>query len=505
MGAVFHAERATRVPTDFKNLQERMRQRAYPETAPVLAYFWLRTLYLSGYDRSEWNQLDELLREALNRGVVRAYSAILADIRFRIREDGLLSRDAPPPDAPALGERTSPGSDALGPYFVRLLNEWLSKEIAQVMIEENDDQGIPALAAGRALERLLVRQQLSPAGLDIALDASSFSPRFVYPEHYEILRDVVLFLLGRTAPVPAAIGQACLLSTAPDAKSFDDYADAVAHATVSGTRDAEYLEVPVTPAHSKVLLHGPGFGVASIVVTLDGRWWQAHTFRGGEQNAVLYRAGGRLRIDFSGQQVTLRVPSLERHISLSGAGALPAVELFGREWRTIEWDQDPDCAWLVLASTAMLPVAKLAPGAEKGLRRCRPAFVDMTWTALEGALSSALEQRNCTPVEQLRRDEVIPLGRSLFALADTLAVRGRTTEAVEGRLVAAAFHVSALEPVYGKVPWRVLPKRSRDALLGRGLYPLLEDRLRAVFVEVPEIKRLSRFWNSLPHSPKRIA
>jgi hypothetical protein len=495
----------SRVDSDFKNLLERMRQRAYTETTPALVYFWLRTVYASGYDRGEWNRLDGLLLAMLNTGAVPAHAVILADMRSRIRKDGLLTGDAPPPDSPPLSESPAPRADSLLPYFVRLLNDWLPKEIAQLLIDESEEQGIPALAVGRALERLLVRQQLSRRTLEFALDPSSFSPRFVYPCHYEILRDVALFLLGRTAPLGFSAGSACLLCSAPDARLFDDYADAAAHATVTWGGDGEQLEVPITPSQSRALLGGDGFRVASIVVTMDGWWWQAHNFRGGEQNAIVYRTGGHLRIDFSGEEVTLRVPWLERRMSWSGPSRFPRVELFGREWRTTEWDQDPERTWLALASSAVLPVAKLAPGVETSLRRCRPAFVDITWTALENALALALDEGDGNAVEQLRRDRVIPLGRSLVALAKTLAERERTPEAVEGRLVAVAFHASALEAVYGKVPWRILPERMRKVLLGRGLYPVLDERLRAVFEDVPAVRRSPGFWSWLQHSPKRAA
>jgi hypothetical protein len=490
---------------DFKNLLERLRHRAYPETVPALAYFWLRTVYVSGYDRGEWNRLDALLLEALNSGAAAGHAAILAAMRSRICEDGLLNGDAPPLDAPPLGDSPAPGTNSLAPYFVRLLNEWLPKEIAQLLIDESEENGIPALAAGRALERLLVRQRPSRRTLEFALDPSFFSPRFLYPGRYEILRDVALFLLGRTGPLGFSAGSAYLLCSGADTRLFDDYAEAVARATVTGDGYREQLEVPITPSQSRSLLGGDGLHVASIAVTMDGRWWQAHNFSGAEQNAIVYRAGGHLRVDFSGEEVKLRVPWLERRVSWSGPVRFPTVELFGREWRTIQWDQDRELTWLMLASPASLPVAKLPPGMETSLRRCRPAFVDITWTALESALSVALAEGDGNAVEQLRRHEVIPLGRSLVALAQTLEVPDRTPEAVEGRLVAVAFHASALEAVYGKVPWRILPKRVCNALLGRSLYPLLEERLRAVFDGVPEVRRAARFWSWLQHSPKRVA
>ncbi len=488
----------SRVDLDFKNLLARMRQRAYPETVPALAYFWLRTLYISAYDRGEWNQMDARLRHALETGIIPEHAAILADIRERIREDGLLSGDAPLPRALEEADRTAPTSRVLAPYFIRLLNEWLPKEIARLMIEESAEEGISALAVGRALERLLSRQCLSRAGLETALDPSRFSPRFVYAEHYEILRDVALFLLRRTAPPAPYTGPATLLSSAPDAKLFDDFADTVARAEAAG----DLLEIPVTTAQGRALLGGNGFHIASIVVTLDGRWWQAFKLRGGENYAIVYRPAGRLQIDFSGEQVRLSVPWLERRAFWSGCAHLPVLQLFGREWHAIEWDQDADHTWLQLASTAPLPLDRIAPDADTGVRRCRPAFVDMGWTALENALSAA----SADSIERLRHEELIPLGRALIALTQvSLSRRDFTPENVEARLLAVAFNASALEPVYGKVPWQVLPPRLRNRLLDSRVHPFYEDRLRAVFDEVPAVAPVPRLLGWLPISPKRAA
>jgi hypothetical protein len=499
---------SSRVHSDLRSLFERIEQRSYPETIPALAYFWLRTLYISGYGRGEWNLLDDLLQDVLGSGWVRPdHFEVLSDIRARIRDDGLLSGDAPAPSAPALDERAAPGADVLVPYFVRVLNDWLPKEIAWLLMHETWEDaapGIPALAVASALERLLVRQRLSAGSLELVLDPAFFSPRFVYAAHYEILRDVALFLLGRTAPPAVIAGPAALLCTAPGARLLEDYTGAVANAGISVVSGPEQLEVPITPAQWKALFAKDEFRVASIVVTMDGRWWRAHTLRGGDQNAILYRPGGRLRIDFSGEHARLRVPWLDRRDSWSGNDHLPSVELFGREWHTIRWEQDADHTWLELAFSQTLPVAKLSPNAGTQLRRCRPAFVDMTWTALETALASA--DKDGAAVEQLRRDETIPLGRSLLALIETASVsRGRTLETIEIRLNAVVYHVSALEPAYGKVPWRILPKRVRGVLLGNDLYPVLRDRLRSAFEDVPERRRGPGILGWLPHSPKRAA
>ena len=97
------------------------------------------------------------------------------------------------------------------PYVTRLLNAWLPAEVASLLTEEGEyrtqqDAGIPVLAVGRALERVLIRENLSPGTLEMLLEPGLLSPRYVYPADAEILRDVVLARLGRTwAPVPSVL------------------------------------------------------------------------------------------------------------------------------------------------------------------------------------------------------------------------------------------------------------------------------------------------------------
>jgi len=57
--------KASSVAEDREALLARMRQRRYPETLPVLAYYWLKTLHASGYGRRQWKKLSSLLRRAL--------------------------------------------------------------------------------------------------------------------------------------------------------------------------------------------------------------------------------------------------------------------------------------------------------------------------------------------------------------------------------------------------------------------------------------------------------
>ena len=57
--------KASSVAEDREALLARMRQRRYPETLPVLAYYWLKTLHASGYGRRQWKKLSRLLERAL--------------------------------------------------------------------------------------------------------------------------------------------------------------------------------------------------------------------------------------------------------------------------------------------------------------------------------------------------------------------------------------------------------------------------------------------------------
>src|SRR6516225_1969189 len=57
--------KASCVEGDLEALLVRMRQRRYPETIPVLASYWLRTVHASGYGRRHWKKLNRLLKRAL--------------------------------------------------------------------------------------------------------------------------------------------------------------------------------------------------------------------------------------------------------------------------------------------------------------------------------------------------------------------------------------------------------------------------------------------------------
>src|SRR5215469_10889372 len=79
--------RNSRVQTDFERLMDRLNRRLYPETSPVLASYWLKTVYWSGYTREEWRELDRILRtQDQPAGSSEPLRQALADIRNWIKD-----------------------------------------------------------------------------------------------------------------------------------------------------------------------------------------------------------------------------------------------------------------------------------------------------------------------------------------------------------------------------------------------------------------------------------
>ena len=514
---------------DFQHLLDRARSNQYAETLPVLAFYWLKTVYGSGYVRGEWKALDGFLRETLagsDAGDAH-WRQTLNDLQGWARYAALRARQSAPssPDRAPEPARTTLSPETLVPYVARLLNEWLPVEVARLLIAEAEggsaqEGGIPVLSAARALERLLLREGLSPGTLEALLQPGLMSPRLVYPADMEILRHVALFLLGRTgAPTPGVL-PATLLSVAPDAPLSRDYGEAVGRAVLAARAGREELRVPIAPDQASRVLEHDHVRFTSVVVTMDGRWWQADKLQGGDQDMVLYRPMGRLHIDYSGDHARVKVPCLETRRRWPGPVSIAdTVELFGRQWHASRWEQDATGAWLQLVFDRTLPLDKVAPRAEDTLRRSRPASVDMAWAALESALAAAFAWNSRDPIEQLRHDELVPVGRALFALMEAvMTYRLRKLETIETRLRAVRYLGAGLVDTYGLVPWRILPEPVRRVLLAGRWYRVLADLLHEVFEGLPDrrgeaarqdsaLRRLlhRRSAESSPSPPSRAA
>src|SRR5271165_5886419 len=176
------ATMVSRAQKDVDNLLDRMRRRMYPESLPALTLYWLKTLYHGGYTSQDWSALDRLLNRELAHPQFAQpeFGPVLAKLQTSIRD---LLRDRPGQVRAAVQALPAPrpklNSDVLVPYMVRLLNEWAPVEVARMLVREPqesavEEQGLPADTFGRALERLLVREQLSGATLEALLQPALF-------------------------------------------------------------------------------------------------------------------------------------------------------------------------------------------------------------------------------------------------------------------------------------------------------------------------------------------
>src|SRR4030095_7203806 len=254
-------------------------------------YYWMRTVDAAGHERAWWKELNDLLRQVLRKQILDGPSReALIDIQSWVQETGLRS-------SKTLGASTStceplranPKLEHLVPYIRRLLNQWLFAEVACLLANESEsgnpqDGGIPVLAIATSLERLLLRDRLSPGTLEMLLQPDLVSPRDVYPAHAEILTDVVLALLGQTwAPTPPVM-PATLLGVAAGTPLPQGYGEAVRHASYVHTEEGDEVHVPIGAAQASEILRGAAVRIASVVVTMDGRCWMSESLQSGEQH-----------------------------------------------------------------------------------------------------------------------------------------------------------------------------------------------------------------------------
>jgi hypothetical protein len=96
-----------RVTEDLEALLARMRQRLYPETLPVLGFYWLKTVKASGYGRRQWKKLNRLLKRALGEQLLDGPSRqAIADIQTWIQQRVLVT-GRPPRSAPTIYQSAS--------------------------------------------------------------------------------------------------------------------------------------------------------------------------------------------------------------------------------------------------------------------------------------------------------------------------------------------------------------------------------------------------------------
>lgn len=462
-------------------LLDRIRLRLYPESIPVLASWWLKTVYAAGHNRAWWSKLDTQIKRALRRpSFDPAAAEALGDIQAWVRK-AILTKHKAPEVQPLLKPPFRPDLSAAqaAPHLARVLNKWLPSEAARLLTAEvemaaSEEDGIPALTVARVLERLLLREHYSPASLELLLESEWFSPRYTYPADVEIFRDVVLALLGRTAaPAPPVLPAAALTG------GFDD---AVGRASLVSTAAGDELHVPVDQPQALALLRHDPLRIGSIVVTMDGRWWQSVRLQTGPESMIVYRPGARLRIDFTSEHARLVVPWPDTGPGGSGEVHLPGhLALFGREWRARMWEKSAEQTWLHLEFTGALTLPEAAGPDHPQPRHLRPASIEIAWSEVERALATG----ESDSIDHLHREDLIPLTQALQRLVNSLLRPWTSRADVERRLMSVRYLHGAVALVYGRIPWRVLSPPARAALLKRRRDPSLADLFAETFDEAP--------------------
>jgi hypothetical protein len=463
------------VDVDFQALLNRLRVRWYPSTARALAFYWLRTVSGSGYTRREWKALGRLVKQMASPE--SGWRETGLELRAWMEQTGYPAVARQNAGSSHEAARSTLGSDILCPYLVRLLNEWLPAEVAHLLVDEtggaDSDDTMPVLAVARAIERLLARERLSPGTLEALLDPGLLPPLAVYPADVELLHDVVLFLLGRTEAPEPSILPPVLLGATPDSPFGTKYQDAVACAWLAKGEGTQELHVPIGQKQVNELLKGDWVRLGSILVTMDGRWWIAtRLLEEGDRGLIVHQPAGRLQIEYAGDHVRLRIPWPEARSVWAGRVALgDTFQIFGREWHIERWEQDPEQTQLHLVFLRTLPVSTIVPAAEGVLRRTRPAAIDIAWASLEKALASSCAQGSMEAIEELRHSDLIPLGRALFGLMESVMSGAlQKGEIMAARVGSIAYLQAELEPSYGRIPWRILPEPVRKRLLASRSY-----------------------------------
>ena len=317
------------------------------------------------------------------------------------------------------------------------------------------------------------------------LEPGLLSPRYVYPADAEILRDVVLARLGRTwAPVPSVL-PATVLAVAAGSRLPADFAEGVRHASFSQNQGREEIHVPIAAAKAVEILKGDPVRIGARLLAMDGRCWEPEGVQSGDQHVVVYKPGARPRIDYSADHAKLVVPWPEVESHWPGAFHFrDPIELYGREWHAKRWETDGQRTLLHLEFSRAL-TAETSAEAEIRFRRSHPASIDMAWAALESALAAAVSQKSSEPIEQLRHSDLIPLGRAIFGLAETVKHHWPKRELMETQLRAIRYFQAEISLMHGRVPWRILPAGVQESLTKRRPDPALLELLQQAFDELP--------------------
>ena len=328
------------VRRDLHYLLERARLRRYADTVNVLSFYWLQTLRES-YTPAHWPILQHELQRALESGAseVEIQAIRRASEWVRLAEpDDRLQAEKPDRIPAFTSQNLEPSIAATQVFLETLLNGWLPERIldryglrdasdwtAENAYEEAANcleqilrtwTKVPDVGAVQALD-LLQHREPSPreaillwrrkrqASLESLVRVHVREAGTLDPKLREILNDVILYLLGTTAPAPAAEpGYAAAFSGLLGNNLPPEISQQVSRFPLP----PDYLElssllIPVSSWPAPAALR-------STLLTSDGRLWQARGVghEAGSQPWIEYTAIGRSEVLPQPGGLLLRTP-----------------------------------------------------------------------------------------------------------------------------------------------------------------------------------------------------
>ncbi len=361
------------VDADIRCLRERACRRSFPDTLPVLSYYWLQTLRESR-GAEHWTMLEKEIQRLLGQqgsmtpaeslaleaaakwvraaepqvarkprgaGLFVAFtSGHFAPPQFRSGAflDTLLNRWLPAALAEKYAERTIPedwtdstANEEIAVCLEEILRPWASMpdvETVQGLDKLQKRQPTPA-------EEVLRWRRARQASLESLVTTAMPDASLADPKLREILNDVVLYLLGSLEPAPLAEpGYAWLFPAPRGANLPPDLARQVCEFGLpQGYSASTELFIPVAGPEPRWGERNQALSIQSTLLTPDGRVWEAHRLeqQAGCSPCIVYRSYGVIELFRTDEGLFLKAPIYACPDEVD-PGASQEFQLYGRRW-----------------------------------------------------------------------------------------------------------------------------------------------------------------------------
>jgi hypothetical protein len=370
------------VREDVRLLLERARSRSYPETINVLAFYWLMTIR-EKYTLEHWSVLKALVPRLRGPGNSLGYRETRAVEKAAewigstgpSKQRGLRANLV----ASFTSAQLAPPGFVSQAFLEMLFHEWLPERILEkyghhmvsgewesedwyeeiaLCLEEilRPQLAFADIETVRDMDKLQNRRQTPveqilewrrrrQAGLESLVTVPLHDAGAIDPKQREILNDVILYLLGVTAPAPATAPGYAWFFPAPVGDSLP--------------RDAaeQVSEFPLSPEYTcRSTLFVPfkrwaglpqpedrlkPLSIHSLLLTPDGRVWEAHHLEqaAGTAAGVVYQAAGKIDVKPTAQGFVLRVPMVSWPEEIGAQfGREHDLELYGGRWHMKQFE-----------------------------------------------------------------------------------------------------------------------------------------------------------------------